>query len=258
MIFHFTFRHKFKAATALFCSVGVWPTILNAYATVRDPEVRCDTIEVISVQLAMGEAQEYCHYAASERKKVEVFWGMTWTEVIQIHVDDAYKISRGLQTERGFIEMPIGRVREQRSALLHEIVHVYAPNTNRFLAEGLAVYLQATLGGNPAFPNFGKGLSALARHNMSAVTSLESLNNVKTPRPLRSVMQEQSAYIIAGSFVGFLIEKYGIVMFRHLYDTGSYDTAYGKSLTSLESQWRAEVGNRSERSRFGHDNRALY
>jgi hypothetical protein len=31
---------------------------------------------------------------------------------------------------------------------LHEIVHIYAPHTNRFLAEGLAVYLHATLAGN--------------------------------------------------------------------------------------------------------------
>ncbi len=51
--------------------------------------------------------------------------------------------------------MPLRRARDSTGALLHEIVHIYAPNNNRFLAEGLAVYLHAKLAGNPAFPNFG-------------------------------------------------------------------------------------------------------
>jgi hypothetical protein len=46
-----------------------------------------------------------------------------------------------LPGHRGFLEMPLRGVRENTGALLHEIVHIYAPNNNRFLAEGLAVYL---------------------------------------------------------------------------------------------------------------------
>jgi hypothetical protein len=176
----------------------------------------------------------------AERQKVDGFWGTTWTEIIHIDVDNRYKFSRALTTKsRGFMEMPLTVVRAQRSALLHEIVHVYAPNTNRFLAEGLAVYLQQQLGGNPAFPNFGKG--ELARHRLSAVSSLEPLNNVRTPRPLRTVMQEQTAYILAGSFVQFLIENYGLTLFRNLYEVGSYDLVYGKNLTALEREWRIEL-----------------
>jgi hypothetical protein len=139
------------------------------------------------------------------------------------------------------MEMPLSGVRNQRSALLHEIVHVYAPSTNRFLAEGLAVYLQQQLGGNPAFPNFGKDLRQLARHRLSGVSSLEQLNEVRTPRPLRTVMQEQGAYIFAGSFVKFLIENYGLEMFRDLYESGSYESVYEKNLTALEIEWRSEL-----------------
>jgi len=53
--------------------------------------------------------------------------------------------------------MPLPRVRENTGGLLHEIVHIYAPHDNRFLAEGLAVYLHATLAGNPAFPQLRRG-----------------------------------------------------------------------------------------------------
>jgi hypothetical protein len=56
-----------------------------------------------------------------------------------------------------------------------------------------------------------------------------------------SIVNQQSAYILAGGFVGFLIEKYGVVMFRNLYETGSYETVYTKSLSALEEEWRNEV-----------------
>lgn len=36
------------------------------------------------------------------------------------------------------------------------------------------------------------------------------MNGVQTSRPLRIVLSEESAYILAGSFVGFLIQSYGL------------------------------------------------
>jgi hypothetical protein len=197
--------------------------------------------------LTVPEAEEYCHYAVSERKKVEEFWGATWKEPIRIHVSSSYRIARSLvpnQGNPGYIEMPLGRVRDNRGALLHEIVHNYAPNGNRFLQEGLAVYLQDRMGGNPAFPNFGENLHVLAHDRLSSVSSLENLNNVRFPQPLSTVMPERTAYILAGSFVGFLIEEYSLPQFRTLYETGSYDKVYQKSLRILEKEWRSSLQRR--------------
>ena len=226
----------------LLSNVAIACILLSRCAAAVETAPSCDRIRVTSNALSLLEAEQYCHYASGERQKVDAFWGGTWTEIIHIDVDDRYKLSRALTTKtRGFMEMPLTVVRAQRGALLHEIVHVYAPNTNRFLAEGLAVYLQQELGGNPAFPNFGKNLRLLARNRLSAVSSLEALNNVRTPRPLRTVTQEQTAYILAGSFVQSLIENYGLTMFRNLYEVGSYDLVYGKNLTALEREWRIEL-----------------
>jgi hypothetical protein len=139
------------------------------------------------------------------------------------------------------MEMPLRRVRDNTGALLHEIVHIYAPNNNRFLAEGLAVYLHTKLGGNPAFPNFGEDLRRSAARSLSGVKSLESLNNVRTPRPLSGIMDEEIAYVLAGSFVGFLIEKYGLTLFRSLYETEDYEKVYGKALKTLENEWHLSL-----------------
>ena len=59
------------------------------------------------------------------------------------------------------MEFPAWRVEARKAAIAHELVHVFYPNANRFLAEGFAVYLQDEIGGNPAFPNFGRPLHAL-------------------------------------------------------------------------------------------------
>jgi hypothetical protein len=54
-------------------------------------------------------------------------------------------------------------------------------------------------------------------------------------------MDEETAYILAGSFVGFLIETYGLPSFRSLYETENYEKVYGKSLDTLEKEWRVSI-----------------
>ena len=217
---------------------------LSAMQAVRAQEIAatCANIQILSGQLTPREAEAYCLYAASEREKVERYWGATWPDTIRIHVDASFRISRALVPghlgNRGFMEMPLRGVRNNDGALLHEIVHIYAPGDNRFLAEGLAVYLHQKLGGNRAFPNFGRTLDAEARQRLSEAGSLARLNSVQTPTPLGSVLREQSAYVLAGSFVGFLIERYGLPQFRKLYAGEGYEAVYGKSLDGLEREWR--------------------
>src|SRR5262245_4622253 len=224
--------------------VGLWALVTQCAPLLRDP-LTCEGVQIMSNELTVKEAEEYCRYAVSERKKVEEFWGGTWKEQVRIHVSSSYRISRSLVPahfgNRGFMEMPLRRVREHTGALLHEIVHIYAPHNNRFLAEGLAVYLHTKLAGNPAFPNFGEDLRRIAGRGLSGVESLDDLNSVRTPRPLGTVMEEKTAYILAGSFVGFVIERYGLALFRGLYESDNYEKAYGKPLGMLEKEWRLSL-----------------
>lgn len=50
------------------------------------------------------------------------------------------------------------------------------------------------------------------------------------------------AYILAGSFVQFLIERYGLPTFQALYETENQMEVYGKSLAALEAEWRSSRG----------------
>ncbi len=175
----------------------------------------------------------------------ETCWKPSAAPDLQVSVSDSFKTSRALlpawEGRHGRMEFPTWRVAAGKAAITHELVHVYYPNGNRFLAEGLAIYVQALIGGNPAFPNFGRPLHAqafdvtcemvpaFAPGNMSAlaVLCLAGLERIATPNPLALQVGETfygveprgqaRLYPMAGSFVQFLIESRGLARFRELY-----------------------------------------
>jgi hypothetical protein len=199
---------------------------------------------------------------------------------LKIFVSDDYKNAKSLLPvalgQRGRMEFPAWKVVAGEAPIMHELAHVYFPNGNRFIAEGLAIYLQAALGSNPAFPNFGRPLHELARELLlkmvpefarSETGALEKvrltdLDKIATPSPLRlrvglNLYQDDPSgqahiYAVVGSFAKFLIETHGIRRFRTLYDltplrafereTGSPDRwrdVYGASLGEIETEWKA-------------------
>jgi hypothetical protein len=194
-------------------------------------------------------------------------------------VSDRFKISKSLvpawMGHLGRMEFPSWRVAKRKAAITHELVHVLFPNGNRLLAEGLAVYLQAEIGGNAAFPNFGEPLHDLAQRQLQdmvpafcnaepatlAQIDVSELDAIPTPRPLTFMVGgefhgedprgQARLYPLAGSFVQFLIETRGIELFCELYgrtpliieqhNVGSADRwrqVYGCSPDELMNEWK--------------------
>ena len=121
---------------------------------------------------------------------------------LKIVVSDRYRSSKSLvpawSGRRGYMEFPTWRVASRRAAIVHELVHVFYPSGNRFLAEGLAVHLQDSVGSNPAFPNFGEPLHGNVFDRLQEMTKsasdgeplglrqihLAELDGIATPSPL--------------------------------------------------------------------------
>jgi hypothetical protein len=205
---------------------------------------------------------------------------------LEVFVSDEYKISRALLPaaigQRGRMEFPAWKVVAGEAAIMHELVHVYFGNGNRLLAEGLAVYLQATIGGNPAFPNFGRPLHEMACELLSKMVpefaggNIEALEKVRiadldkiaTPSPLRlrvglhlyqaDDFGQAHIYPLAGSFVEFLIAVYGTRKFLTLFmqtplqpfqrNAGPSDRwaqIYGVPLSELETKWKSRLSQQS-------------
>lgn len=206
-------------------------------------------------------ANEFQNEMQKARVKVSEWWGATFDGPISVETDMQRVLSMALipawRGQRGQMIFGTKRVQAGEAATVHEMIHVYAPNANRFLAEGLAVYAHDLLGGPPAHPNFGKNLDQLAVRSASRELTF-ALERVATPAPLEETSKD--AYAIAGSFVKFLIEQYGMEQFRALYaltplmpmqrNAGAADrwqTIYGQSLESLTDGWLAALRNPKEK-----------
>src|SRR5436190_20394621 len=164
---------------------------------------------------------------------------------LHVIISEQFRISRSLvpawHGQSGHMEFPSWRVTAGEPAIAHELAHVFFPNANRFLAEGLAVCLQAKIGGNPAFPNFGTALHVLARERLEQMLPrfvrgeptpldhlhLAELDKIATPAPLELTVGQSfygqeprgqaHIYPLVGSFTQFLIETRGLDRFRALY-----------------------------------------
>jgi hypothetical protein len=217
-------------------------------------------------------------------------WSSSAHAELQVFISDDYRPSKSLVPawfgHQGRMEFPAWRVMAGEAAIMHELVHVYFPNGNRLLAEGLAVYLQARIGGNSAFPNFDIPLHEAARECLPAMMPefswddprcleaihLAELDAAATPDALslsvgqdrygerhgarygKNPHEQARIYSLAGSFVQFLIEAYGMDKLRALFmrtplipferAAGSPDRwieVYGLSLTELEQHWKSLI-----------------
>ena len=192
------------------------------------------------------------------RAKVREWWGAGFEGSIAIQTNTERVLSMALipawRGERGQMIFGAKRVNAGEAATVHEMIHVYAPNANRFLAEGLAVYGHDLLGDPPAYPNFGKSLDDIAGRSANRELAM-ALERTPTPNPLESVSPEGEA--IAGSFVKFLIERHGMDKFRTLYaltplasmqrnpgEPAGWQQVYGESYESIVDAWLAMLPKR--------------
>ena len=230
---------------ALFLIAGA----LLANAAVNASEEAEMTFQLTGVHSTAAAAfQSEMHRA---RVKVRDWWGATFEGSISIQTDTKRVLSMALipawRGERGQMIFGAKRVNAGEAATVHEMIHVFAPNANRFLAEGLAVYGHDLLGGPPAYPNFGKSLDDIAGSSANRDLAM-ALERTPTPNALESVSKEGEA--IAGSLVKFLIERHGMDKFRVLYaltplvpmqrDPGAptrWQQVYGESFEAIVDAW---------------------
>jgi hypothetical protein len=189
---------------------------------------------------------------------------------LHVLVSSEYSLSESLVPaflgHRGTMQFPATRVAEGEAAIAHELAHVFFPNSNRMLAEGFAVYVQWKIGSSKAYPNFGDDLDNMVtnfacrlRFNNLDSIDIEALDKGTTPSVLslrvgQKLYLTDDTYVVAGSFVKFLIESpLGIDKFHSLYSytplvpferdagaRGRWNEVYGVSLVDLQNKWKAQ------------------
>jgi len=135
-------------------------------------------------------------------------------------------------------------IREKRAAYIHEAVHIVAWDfRSLWIREGLAVYLNDTLGGFPDFPNFGKdideGTKTYLMKGSKEVFRLIGQNG--NPTGLHDVKKRREFYYLAGSFVKFFEGEIGIEKFMQIYKAKNTKKAIvevtGKEVEEWKQAW---------------------
>jgi hypothetical protein len=247
-----TRQSRRQVSVALTCS----PLFLVTARQAAAAELSVDEKITISYppNLSSALAQRFGALLVQERRRLRDWWGPAFEEPIRVTITEERGPSMALvpawSGDHGTMLMPIQRLRGADAASLHELVHIYAPNGNRFVAESLAVYAHEALKGQRAHPNFGRDLHEMARERTGDI-SLVELDKVPTPNSLGRQAEPVEAYVAGGSFVRFLIERDGLEKFRTLYAltpliprrraAGSqerWQQIYNRSLAELEKDWR--------------------
>jgi len=127
----------------------------------------------------------------------------------------------------------------ERDTLKHEMVHlimgdfgdpILHVNLNRGILEGTAVAIADDLFRGPGFQD----TAAAARESghLTPATILFSQSGFGFGDASIS-----KSYKLSGSFIGFLIDRYGVGKMEALYRTSDFTTTYAKSLHDLDKEW---------------------
>jgi hypothetical protein len=144
----------------------------------------------------------------------------------------------------GTVSLLISHVRGNIAPIIHEVTHIITRHQdNRFFTEGVAVYFQERFGKNQAFPNFSESINDLMRRNKDQFIPITRLINDNGIFEQVDTEQRRLAYLTAGSFISFLVEKYGEQKLADLNNsrTLNYKKVYGKGIYHLEAEWKNHV-----------------
>ncbi len=140
--------------------------------------------------------------------------------------------------------------KRKRTPYLHETVHIIAWDWNAlWLKEGLAVHLNDRLSGYPAFPNFGESVDdfasrVLRREFPPATKALDLMGENGVPG-FENRRVRRMFYILAGSYVGYLLDKMGVKKLMRVYAAKDTKAAIlketGKPAWRWKEAWLGEV-----------------
>jgi len=134
-------------------------------------------------------------------------------------------------------------VKDHKCPYIHETVHaLLGQNQIKWLEDGIAVFLNDYFHSDPSFPNFGVNLDRFSLKVINSENSyLLSLDNsyfsFVSGMSDKRVFERRAVYILSGSFIKYLIEKYGKDRFLKAYISFNFEESFGMKIDDLKAQW---------------------
>jgi len=186
--------------------------------------------DIESIKKEVGKALHY----------IPPILGIEYKKIIKVKI-----VNDGICDAKGdLVLLPILHLRDKSAVIIHEVTHIIAKHENNsFFSEGLAVYFQERFGGFDGFPNYSVPLDDLVRNHKEQLLQITKLKNDNSIFEQFETEQRRIAYIEAGSFINFLVERYGEQKLAELHNSKSlnYKVVYGIEIQKLEVEWKNYV-----------------
>jgi hypothetical protein len=190
--------------------------------------------------LEIGErclADQEQQFGFSLRRRLAIYLFPHWEEISQVF---RRKLGGIALTPGSAVVIPAGPGVEE--ALRHELAHLFAARWNLWstplISEGLATWTQKTVNGVP----IDKYALSLLRARQLRLSALLRRSFFYAPEHCHS------CYVLAGSFTGFLIRRFGWKNYRRFYRRSNavsfkkhFRKHFGSSLEKAEWSWRNEL-----------------
>jgi len=143
---------------------------------------------------------------------------------------------------------------ERQYMVAHEMTHRIANRTvgggaTIFLDEGLAMYLgqrYLIADGDVSLDGFSR-----AALNEGTLVSIQDLSSGRVRFMGR--LLRRYPYDEAGSFVQYIVRTYGMLKFKQVFTSGNYTNVYGRTLSTLEANWKTYLSSGSAIGPFAAD-----
>jgi len=186
--------------------------------------------DIESIKKEIGKALHY----------IPPILGIEYKKMIKVKIVD-----NGICDAKGdIVLLPILHLRDKSAVIIHEVTHIIAKHENNsFFSEGLAVYFQERFGEFHGFPNYSVPLDDLVRNHKEQILHITKLKNDNRIFEQFETEQRRIAYIEAGSFINFLVVRYGEQKLAELHNSKSlnYKEVYGIEIQKLEAEWKNYV-----------------
>lgn len=186
--------------------------------------------DIESIKKEVGKALHY----------IPPILGIEYKKIIKVKI-----VNDGIcDAKKDLVLLPILHLRDKSAVIIHEVTHIIAKHENNsFFSEGLAVYFQERFGGFDGFPNYSVPLDDLVRNHKEQLLQITKLKNDNRIFEQFETEQRRIAYIEAGSFINFLVERYGEQKLAELHNSKSlnYKVVYGIEIQKLEVEWKNYV-----------------
>jgi hypothetical protein len=222
---------------------------LSLPATAGAAQLRTDHLDIKYTGISENQAKEFSDRAEAALEFVQALFEREYKRRIMIVVEDKRGIPRA-NGRQSRITIPADRIRGDAGgaprvrglgpAIAHEITHLVAKSRgcrNRYLDEGLAVYVQERFG-ERAYPNMGHDVHEETKRYSQKIGDLIPVSDLEKVRKGGDTGRRTLAYLQEGSFVRYLIERDGLPRFMSLYSCGTYLAVYGKSFSEVEQDWK--------------------